>query len=144
GGRDDLIAAGGIYRLGGARALLSCERKMGPQAWLPLRRPLRAFPDHCTLIGIMWLLRLAMIQTEPVMTRNTISTPKARARILFVLSGPLPRCRKKTRWTPICAKASTIKPTGMPGAQSKLVCDTTNEAIVATTASTRPAVYDRY
>jgi hypothetical protein len=27
--------------------------------------------------------------------------------------------------------------------QSKLVCDTTKEAIVATTASTSPAVYDR-
>ena len=51
-----------------------------------------------------------MIQIEPVMTRKTISTPKARARILFVLSEPLPRCRKKTRWTPICAKASTISP----------------------------------
>jgi hypothetical protein len=35
----------------------------------------------------MLLLRLAMIQTEPVMTRNTISTPNARARILSVLSG---------------------------------------------------------
>src|SRR6516225_7035167 len=86
----------------------------------------------------MLLLRLAMIQMEPVMTRKTISTPKASARILFVLSEPLPRCRKKTRWIPICAMASTIKPTGMPGAQSKLVCDTTNEAIVARIASTRP------
>ena len=28
-----------------------------------------------------------MIQIDPVMTRKTISTPKARARILFVLSG---------------------------------------------------------
>src|SRR5262249_15303394 len=143
GGRDDLIAAGGIYRLGGRRALLSCERKMGPQAWLPLRRPLRAFPDHCTLIGIMLLLRLAMIQTEPVMTSKTISTPNARARILFVLSGPVRRCRKKTRWTPICAKASTSNPTGIPGGHSKLVCATTKEAIVATIASTRPTVYDR-
>jgi hypothetical protein len=91
----------------------------------------------------MLLLRLATIQTEPAMTRKTISTPKARARILFVLSAPLPRCKKKTRWIPICAKASTIKPTGMPGAQIKLVCATTNEAIVARIARTRPAVYDR-
>ena len=50
-----------------------------------------------TDMGIMLALRLAMIQHEPAMTRNTISTPKARARILFVLSGPLPMCRKKTR-----------------------------------------------
>src|SRR6266516_1086809 len=95
-----------------------------------------------TDIGIMLALRLAMIHTEPVMTRKTISTPKARARILFVLSGPLPRCRKKTRWTPICAKASTISPTGMPGGQSKLVCDTMKEPIVARIASPSPAVYD--
>src|ERR1700752_832451 len=98
---------------------------------------------HQLGIGIVLLLRLAMIQTEPVMTRKTISTPKARARILFVLSGPLPRCKKKTRWTPICAKASTINPTGMPGGQSKWVCDTMKEAIVAMIASTRPTVYDR-
>jgi len=58
-----------------------------------------------------------MIQTEPVMTRKTISIPNARARILFVLSVPLPRCRKNTRWTPICAKASTINPTGARGPQ---------------------------
>ena len=54
-------------------------------------------PAQCSEIGIMLALRLAMIQSEPVMTRRTISSPKARARILFVLSGPLPRCRKKTR-----------------------------------------------
>ena len=54
------------------------------------------------------------------MTRKTISTPKARARILFVLSGPLPRCKKKTRWTPICAKARTTSPTGMPGGPEKI------------------------
>src|SRR5215831_4491395 len=100
-------------------------------------------PAHRMDMGIRLLLRLAMIQTEPVMTRKTISTPKATARMLFVLSGPLPRCRKKTRWTPICAKASTTNPTGMRGAQSKLVCDTMNEAIVARTASPSPAVYDR-
>jgi hypothetical protein len=31
----------------------------------------------------------------------------------------------------------------MPGAHSKLVCDTTKEAIVARTASPSPTVYDR-
>ena len=66
-----------------------------------------------TYIGIMLAWRLAMIQIEPVMTRRTIRMPKARARMLFVLSGALPRCRKNTRWTPICAKASTTSPTGM-------------------------------
>jgi hypothetical protein len=35
-------------------------------------------------IGIMLALRLAMIHTEPVITRKTIRMPKARARILFV------------------------------------------------------------
>src|SRR5262249_4726525 len=55
------------------------------------------FSAYCIDIGIMLAWRLAMIQMEPVMTRKTISTPKASAMILFVLSGPLPRCRKKTR-----------------------------------------------
>src|SRR5260370_1809746 len=98
---------------------------------------------HQLGIGIILLLRLAMIQTEPVMTRKAISTPKASARILLVLSGPLPKCRKKTRWTPICARASTINPTGIPGAQSKLVCATTKEAIVAMIASPNPTEYVR-
>src|SRR5215471_14936314 len=101
------------------------------------------FPAYCMDIGIRLLLRLAMIQIEPAMTRKTTSTPNASARILFVLSDPLPRCKKKTRWTPICAKASTINPTGMPGGQSKLVCATMKEAIVATIASPSPTVYDR-
>src|SRR5262249_60145665 len=81
----------------------------------------QAFSAYCAGIDIMLVLRLAMIQTEPAITRKTTSTPKARARILFVLSGPLPRCKKKTRWTPICAKARTINPTGIPGGHSKLV-----------------------
>jgi hypothetical protein len=42
-------------------------------------------------------LRIATIQIKPAMTRKTISTPNARAGILFVSSGPLPRCRKRTR-----------------------------------------------
>lgn len=57
-----------------------------------------AFRAYCTGMGIMLLLRLEMIQTEPMMMRKTTSTPKARAGILFVLSGPLRRCRKNTRW----------------------------------------------
>jgi hypothetical protein len=69
-----------------------------PGSWEPLPRWLiMAFPLQWPGIGIILALRLAMIQSEPAMTRKTISTPKARARILFVLSGPLPRCRKKTR-----------------------------------------------
>ncbi len=36
-----------------------------------------------------------MIQIEPVMTRKTISMPKASARILLVLSGPLPRLQEE-------------------------------------------------
>jgi len=41
-------------------------------------------PDQCVDIGIMFSFRLATIQMEPAMTRKTISTPKARARILLV------------------------------------------------------------
>ena len=38
-----------------------------------------------------------MIQIVPIITRNTISTPKASASTLLVLSGPLVMWRKKTR-----------------------------------------------
>src|SRR5258706_5422898 len=55
------------------------------------------YPHQCTGMGIMLLLRLAMIQTDPVMTRKTIKKPKARARMLLGLSGPLPKGRKKPR-----------------------------------------------
>ena len=48
-------------------------------------------------MGIMFQLILAMIQAEPAMTRNTMNRPKVSAMMLFVLSGPLPMCRKKTR-----------------------------------------------
>jgi hypothetical protein len=41
-------------------------------------------PDQCVDIGIMLSFRWVMIQMEPPMTRKTISTPKARAKILFV------------------------------------------------------------
>jgi hypothetical protein len=37
----------------------------------------RAFSAHCAGIGIMLPLRLAMIQTEPAITRKTINTPNA-------------------------------------------------------------------
>jgi hypothetical protein len=41
-------------------------------------------PDQCIGIGIRLAFRWAMIQMEPPMTRKTISTPNARARMLFV------------------------------------------------------------
>src|SRR5262249_50971695 len=141
-----------VYLLASISFILGLATRVGAAVLLALtvargrqrcRNAHDSSPAHCTDMGIRLLLRLAKIQTEPAMTRKTISRPKARARMLFVLSGPLPRCRKNTRWTPICAKASTTNPTGMPGAQSKLVCDTMNEAIVARIARPSPAVYDR-
>jgi hypothetical protein len=39
--------------------------------------------------GIMFASRLAMIHNVPAMISNTIRTPNAKARTLFVLSGPL-------------------------------------------------------
>ncbi len=54
-------------------------------------------PMTCDGDVAMLVLRLAMIQHEPAMTRKTISRPKARANTLFVWSGPVPMCRKKTR-----------------------------------------------
>jgi hypothetical protein len=48
-------------------------------------------------VGIMFALRLAMIQSEPAITSATMSTPKASARTLLVLSGPVVMWRKNTR-----------------------------------------------
>src|SRR5258706_4369985 len=62
------------------------------------------YPHQCAGMGIMLLLRFAMIQTDPVMTRKTIQKPKARGRKLLVVSEPLPRCSKDTRGTPIWAE----------------------------------------
>ncbi len=39
----------------------------------------------------------AMIHIEPATTTNTMSTPKASASTLLVLSGPVVMCRKNTR-----------------------------------------------
>ena len=62
-----------------------------------------------------------MIHSEPPTTRKTISTPKASASTLLVLSGPVVMWRKKTRCTPICAIASTTSATGMLGCQTRSV-----------------------
>ena len=65
-----------------------------------------------------------MIQSEPAITSATIRTPNASASTLLVLSGAVLMCRKKTRCTPICAIASTISATGMPGPQIRDVLST--------------------
>jgi hypothetical protein len=51
--------------------------------------------------GIVPLLRLLMIYSEPATTRITMSTPNASASTSLVLSGPVVMCRKNTRCTPI-------------------------------------------
>ena len=68
------------------------------------------------MLAFMWL----MMNSEPATTRNTMSTPKASAITLLVLSGPVVMWRKNTRCTPICAMAKTISATGTAGAQTKL------------------------
>src|SRR6266446_2548072 len=47
-------------------------------------------------IGIRLWLRLAMIQSDPPITRSTIRTPNASASTVLVLSGPVVMCRKIT------------------------------------------------
>ena len=47
--------------------------------------------------GIMLAFRFVMIQSDPPITRITMSIPKANASTLLVLSGPVVMCRKKTR-----------------------------------------------
>ena len=54
---------------------------------------------------MLWFM--LMIHSEPPTTSITISTPKASASTLLMLSGPVVMCRKNTRCTPICAIAST-------------------------------------
>ncbi len=47
--------------------------------------------------GIMLPFRFVMIKSEPATTKVTMSKPNASASTLFVLSGPVVMCRKKTR-----------------------------------------------
>src|SRR5438309_1100954 len=88
-------------------------------------------------IGIRLSFRWAMIHNDPAITSATISTPKASASTLLVLSGAVVICRKKTRCTPICAMASTTSATGIPGPQISDVSSTANEAAVNAEASTK-------
>src|SRR5439155_1618494 len=128
--------------------------KIYPITWLRFR-PSKQIRRRYQLLDGAERGKLRLVRHHPASARTSLylashashiigwPVEKGRARILFVLSGALPRCRKKTRWTPICAKASTTNPTGMPGGHSKCVCDTTNETIVARIASPSPVVYDR-
>lgn len=51
------------------------------------------WPDGISMFSFI----SAMIHIEPATTTKTMSTPKASARTLLVLSGPLVMCRKNTR-----------------------------------------------
>src|ERR1700733_12372112 len=66
-------------------------------------------------IGTMLWFRCSMTQREPKTIRQTIRTPKARASTLFSLSGAVVMCRKKMRWMPIWATASTSSAKARPG-----------------------------
>src|SRR5260370_33702832 len=90
--------------------------------------------------GIMLSFRSAMIKSDPTTTRATISTPKASAITLLVLSGPVVTCRKNTRWTPICAIARTVRPREIPPPQSSDVLATQNDVALRTTARANPIV----
>src|SRR6185437_2968603 len=67
------------------------------------------------LAGIMLPLRWYMTHIEPKNMSETMSTPKARASALLVLSGEVVRCRKKTRCTPTCARPKTMRAMTIPG-----------------------------
>src|SRR6202789_3276285 len=66
-------------------------------------------------IGTMLWFRCSMTHKEPKTIRQTIRTPKARASTLFSLSGAVVMCRKKMRWMPIWATASTSSAKASPG-----------------------------
>jgi hypothetical protein len=59
----------------------------------------------------MLLLRLAMIQTEPVMTRKTISTPKARAQDIVRAVGPAAQMQKEDEVDPYLREGNCNAPT---------------------------------
>jgi hypothetical protein len=52
---------------------------------------------HSSSGDIILAFRLAMIRSEPATTKVTMSTPNASTGTLFVLSGAVVMCRKKTR-----------------------------------------------
>jgi hypothetical protein len=91
-------------------------------------------------IGIMLLLRLAMIQTEPVMTKDDQHAERESQNVVRAV-GPLLPDTGRRRWTPICAKASTINRPGCPGPTASRSA-TRAKTIVARIASTSPTVYD--
>ncbi len=57
---------------------------------------IRIFIGPADGISMFWFIS-AMIHIEPATTTNTMSTPKASASTLLVLSGPVVTCRKNTR-----------------------------------------------
>ena len=67
-----------------------------------------------------------------------MSTPKASARTLLVLSGPVVTCRKNTRCTPICAMASTASAIGMLGVQTRSSAGSRKATTVSSAASAEP------
>ena len=87
----------------GRRALATRHLPWLGELWVT--GPVVAFPPRGYPIGIcigpIFWFRLYMIQSDPTIRRKTIKTPKASARTLFTLSGPVVMCRKKTRCTPI-------------------------------------------
>src|SRR5882757_9418856 len=120
-------------------ALMRAERDRAPSiACGALQRCICMFISSGP--GIMPSFRSAMIRSDPTTTRATINTPNASAITLLVLSGPVVTCRKNTRWMPICAIASTVRPRETPPVQSSDVLATQNEMAVRTTARANPIV----
>src|SRR5262249_47773688 len=90
--------------------------------------------------AIMWALRSLMIHSDPATTRNTMRMPNPSASTLFVLSGAVVMCRKKTRWIPIWATARTTSPRATPGPHSSEVLATQKGVAVRSTAKLKPVV----
>ena len=108
-----VVLAVGSVRSGGLQA---ADRS----AWRACPEPRRRAdpPQGIDICIIMLWFIVVMIDSVPTISNVTISRPKASASTLLVLSGPVVMCRKKTRWTPICAIASTDSAIGMLGARS--------------------------
>src|SRR5665213_951989 len=81
----------------------SLHRPCRPGLWMAARFAGRVGAQRCISIirgiSIMLWFRFAMIHSEPAISRKTMSTPKASASTLLVLSGPVVMWRKNTMYT---------------------------------------------
>ena len=94
-------------------------------------------------MGIMLSLRLFMIDSDPAITKDTIRMPNASASTLFVLSGAVLMCRKKTRVNAHLCDGEDGKPQGTVLEDSDVFA-TQKDVAVRRMARNNPARVDEH